>query len=100
MTNKQRNFLRAYGNELPPGLIVGKNGVTDKVVEQLDMALKTQELVKARVLPHTEYEVREVAEELGRRAGAEVVQTVGRNLLLYRPPVDGKPSRLPWPEEE
>lgn len=100
ITNKQRNFLRAIGHELSPVIIVGKNGVTPKVSEQLELALTARELVKGRVLPHTEFEVRLVANELAERTGAEVVLTVGRNFLLYRSPVDGSPSKLPWPEEE
>jgi len=100
LTNKQRNFLRTIGHELRPLLIVGKNGVTAEVVEQLNQALTARELVKGRVLPHTEFEVREVADELAERTGADVVLTVGRNLLLYRPPVPGTPSKLPWPEEQ
>ena len=99
LTNKQRNFLRALGQEQRPVLIVGKNGITEEVVTQLDQALTARELVKGRVLPHTEFEVREVADELAERTGADVVLTVGRNMLLYRPPAPGTPSKLPWPEE-
>lgn len=100
ISNKQRNFLRATGHELHPEIIVGKNGVTEPVVEQLKLALKARELVKGRVLPHTEFEVREVANLLAGRTGADVVLTVGRNFLLYLPPLDGAPSKLPWPEED
>lgn len=100
LTNKQRNFLRAFGNDLPPVLIIGKNGVTASVLTQLEEALTARELVKVRVLPHTELAVGEVADELAGRTGAAVVLTVGHNLLLYRPPAAGTVSKLPWPEEE
>jgi RNA-binding protein len=100
LTNKQRNFLRAAGNTLPPIVIVGKGGVTAQVTEGLEQALTVRELVKGRVLPHTEFDVREVADELARQTGAEVVQTVGRNILFYRPPVGGAPSKLNWAEED
>jgi RNA-binding protein len=98
LTNKQRNFLRASGNELDPILIVGKGGVTAQIVKELELALTARELVKGRVLPHTEYDVREVARELAARTNAEIVQTVGRNILFYRPSEQG-PSKLEWPEE-
>jgi RNA-binding protein len=99
LTNKQRNFLRAGGNELDPIVIVGKGGVTGQIVKELDLALTARELVKGRVLPHTEYDVRTVADELAAQTGAEIVQTVGRNILFYRPPAQG-PSKLGWPEED
>jgi RNA-binding protein len=98
LTNKQRNFLRASGQELDPIVMVGKGGVTDQIAKELELALTARELVKGRVLPHTEFEVREVAEALAAKTGAAIVQTVGRNILFYRPPVQG-PSKLNWPEE-
>jgi RNA-binding protein len=98
LTNKQRNFLRANGNGLDPVVFVGKGGVTATLVTELDLALTARELVKGRVLPHTEYDVREVAAELAARTGADIVQTVGRNILFYRPPAQSA-SKLDWPEE-
>jgi RNA-binding protein len=99
LTNKQRNFLRALGNELDPVVIVGKGGVTAQVTQELELALTARELVKGRALPHTGLETRAVAQELAARTGAEIVLTVGRNILFYRPPVNG-PSKLGWPEED
>jgi RNA-binding protein len=98
LTNKQRNFLRASGNELEPVVFVGKGGVSAAIVKELDLALTARELVKGRVLPHTEYDVREVAEKLAAQTGAAIVQSVGRNILFYRPPAQGV-SKLDWPEE-
>ncbi|HEX3045905.1 MAG TPA: YhbY family RNA-binding protein [Bacillota bacterium] len=84
LTSKERGYLRALGNKLEPILIIGKSGVTDQVEEQLDQALTARELVKGRVLPHTEFEVDEVAADLASRTQAEVVQVIGRNVLFYR----------------
>ncbi len=100
LTNKERNFLRRIGNELSPIVIVGKGGINDNVVEQLDQALTARELVKCRVLPHTDNDPREVADTLAERTGAEVVLVVGNNMLLYRRPEPGKPSKLNWPAED
>lgn len=86
LTSKQRSYLRALGNEMEPILIVGKGGVTDNVVEQLDEALTARELVKVRVLPHTEYDMKEIGETLSRETVSEIVQIVGRNILYYRTP--------------
>lgn len=86
LTSKQRSYLRSLGNEMEPILIVGKGGVTDNVVEQLDEALTARELVKARVLPHTEFDVKEIGEALSRETVSEIVQIIGRNILFYRNP--------------
>lgn len=98
LTNKERNFLRALGNELGPIVMVGKGGLTDNIVEQLDQVLTTKELVKCRVLPNTESNPNEIAAALSLKTNSEVVQVVGRNMLIYRCPPLGKPSKLEWPE--
>jgi RNA-binding protein len=94
LTGKERSFLRALGNELGPILIVGKGGVTPHVVGQLNETLTTRELIKARVLPHTEHEVEPIAAALASQTGAEIVQIIGRNILFYRAPEAGKPRKI------
>jgi len=94
LTSKQRSKLRALGNELDPILTVGKNGITDHLIEELDTALTARELVKGRVLPHTVFDVTEIANELATRTTAEVVQVIGRNILFYRAPREGASSKL------
>jgi RNA-binding protein len=86
LTSKQCSYLRSLGNEMEPILIIGKGGVTDNVVEQLDQALTARELVKVRVLPHTEFDVKEIGESLTRETVSEIVQILGRNILFYRTP--------------
>ncbi len=99
LTSKQRSFLRGLGNDMEPILIVGKAGITENVIEQLEQALVVRELVKGRVLPHTEFEAREVGEALAKHTGADLVQVIGRNMLFYRAPLPGKPSKIHWPGE-
>jgi RNA-binding protein len=89
LNSKQRSILRGLGNELEPILIIGKGGVTPHIIEQLDQVLTTRELIKGRVLPHTDLDPRKVAEELASETGAEIVQVIGRNILFYRQPQPG-----------
>lgn len=100
LTNKERYFLRSLGNELSPIVIVGKGGVSESIFAQLDEALTARELVKCRVLPHTQYDPAEVAQELTVKTGSETVQIIGRNILIYRRPKPGKPSKITWATEE
>lgn len=94
ITSKQRSHLRSLGNEMEPILIIGKGGVTANVVEQLDEALTARELVKARVLPHTEFDVKEIGETLSRETVSEIVQIIGRNILFYRTPPKGTVPKI------
>jgi RNA-binding protein len=63
---------------------VGKEGVTDAVVRQLDEALLAHELVKVKVGSEAPADRFETAERLGERAGAGIAQVLGRTVLVYR----------------
>ena len=84
LTGKQKRFLRAQGNEMEVILTIGKGGITDAVVAQAEEALEARELIKGRVLPVVLEEPESVAAEIVARVGAELVQVIGRNFLLYR----------------
>lgn len=95
INSKQRAYLRALGNECEVILTVGKGGVGSNLTKQLEDALSARELIKGRVLPATEETAREVAEDLAEQVGADVVQVVGRNFLLFRPSKDKPRIELP-----
>ena len=82
MTSKQRAYLRKLAQKLDPVVQIGKGGVTPEVVASVDEVL---ELIKATVLDNCFEEVRDVANTVGERARAEVVQVIGRKFVLYRP---------------
>ncbi len=84
LTGKQKRYLRSLANRLDPILQVGKSGISDNLVCQLDDALTARELVKIRVLPNAPLSVDETAAVLSERTGAELVQVIGRNAVFYR----------------
>lgn len=85
LTGKQKRFLRAMGTALDPIVHVGKGGVVDNLLQQVDEALEARELVKVKVLNNCLEEVDQVAEQIASSVRAEVAQTIGHTLLLYRP---------------
>ncbi len=85
ITGKQRSYLRKLGQELDALVFIGKNDVTDNVVEELDRALKTKELVKVKIQDGSLLEAKPVANELAEMLNADFVQAIGRKFVLYRP---------------
>ena len=73
------------GSELDPTVHVGKEGVTEGIVEELKAQIKRKKLVKVRVLPAADMDKDKVAEELATRAGAKCVETRGFTVLLSEP---------------
>jgi RNA-binding protein len=69
---------------LDPLFQVGKAGITDNVMAQVETALEARELIKLRVLPTAGESVEEVAKAIAVKAQAELIQVVGHNFVLFR----------------
>jgi len=85
LKGKQKRFLRAMGVTMNPILTIGKDGVSQNTIVQAEGALLARELIKGRVLNTAPEGVEETAQAIADATGSDVVQTVGRNFLLYRP---------------
>ena len=95
LTGKQKRHLRSMGNEMDPILQVGKGGITEMVVTQTNQTLESRELIKCRTLQNSPEEPKVVAAELAEQTGAELVQVIGRNFLLFRQSEDKPVIVLP-----
>ena len=85
MTGKQRRALRALAHSLKPLLQLGKNGLSDQFLEQLNTALLQHELIKLKVLENAPNTPRESAKILEAQPELDVIQVIGRTIVLYRP---------------
>lgn len=83
-SGKLRKALRAAGHHLSPVVQIGKEGVTDAVLRQLDEQLGVHELVKVKVGTESPEDRFEVTDRLAGEAGAQVAQVLGRTVLVYR----------------
>lgn len=84
MTSNVRAKLRSIAMTLEPSTQVGKNGIGDTLIKQVDEQLQCHELIKIAVLKNAEIDAKAVAEELAEATGAEVVQVIGSKITLYR----------------
>lgn len=84
LTSKQRAQLRGIAAGLDTIVHVGKDGIGENLVKQVNDALEARELIKGRVLENSMYTAREAAEELSVAARCEVVQVIGSKFVLYR----------------
>jgi len=95
MTSKQRAFLRAAANKLEPIAQVGKAGVTPEQTASLDEVLEARELIKISVLESCEDRPKDAADTISGRTKSEIVQVVGRKIVLYRRSVKKPVVELP-----
>lgn len=95
LRGKQKRFLRAMGVTMDPILTIGKEGVSEHTINQAAGVLRTRELIKGRVLTSAPEGPDTTATAIAEATGAEVVQVVGRNFLLYRPNPEEPKIELP-----
>lgn len=84
LKGKQRRYLRGLGVSLKPTIMVGKEGLSESLLAAVEDAVATHELIKVRLLDSVDGPRKEVARELAEKAGVELIQVLGRTVLLYR----------------
>lgn len=84
ITSKQRAVLRGLANPVPTIFQIGKGGVNDNLIKQLDDALEARELIKIHILETAFLDPRDTLNELCAELGAEPVQAIGSKIVMYR----------------
>ena len=84
LNGKQKRFLRGLALNERAIFQLGKDGLSDNYIEQIDHALAARELVKISVLKTGPSDLKEVSFDLARITKSEVVQIIGRTIVLYR----------------
>ena len=95
MTSKQRAYLKGLAMNLDPIYQVGKASVTPEFIEGIREALEKRELIKISVLKNCADDPKELAVLIAERSGAQVVQVIGKKIVLYKESKDNKRIELP-----
>ena len=84
ITGKQRSYLRKLGQIIDPTVYIGKSGLSENIKTELENNFEARELVKVSVLKTCENDMNEIAVELCANTGAELVQRIGKTLVLFK----------------
>lgn len=92
LSGRQRKHLRGLAHGLDPVVQVGARGLTDAVLDELELALQSHELIKVRFLDPDEK--KRQAREIGERLDCEHVGTIGHVGIFFRPHPDSEARRI------
>ncbi len=84
LTGKQKSYLRSLAQTENAIFQIGKDGISDNLIGQVNNALKARELIKISVLKTAPGDMKEIAFDLARLTKSETVQIIGRTIILYR----------------
>ncbi len=95
LTGKQRSYLKGLANNIDPTFQVGKNGLSDNFIKQIEEAIESRELIKIKILQNSMLDPTEVANEIADKIDAEFVQSIGSRFVLYKESEENKKIQLP-----
>ncbi|MBF2672589.1 ribosome assembly RNA-binding protein YhbY [Listeria seeligeri] len=95
LTATQKRFLRKEAHSIQPIFQVGKGSVSPNLIIQVKEALEARELIKISILQNCEEDKQTVAEKISSRTGADIVQVIGRTIILYKQLVNKQQIKLP-----
>lgn len=95
MTSKQRAYLKSLAMKMEPIMQIGKATITPELTESVEQALEARELIKINVLKNCVAMPGDVAALLAERTHSDVVQVIGRKIVLYRESKTKKKIELP-----
>ena len=84
LTSKQRAQLRGMANVYDTIFQIGKAGINDHLIRQVDETIEVRELIKLRILESAPEDVRTTAEKIAAATKSDVVQVIGSIFILYR----------------
>ena len=84
LTGKQKSYLKGLSHNMQPIIQIGKNGVNEMLVKTIEDALEARELIKVSVLQNCLEEPKMMAADIADVLEAEVVQVIGRTIIVYK----------------
>ena len=95
MTTKQRAYLKGLAMNIESIFNIGKSSITPEFTDAIAEALEARELIKISVLKNCADDPKELAEMLAGRTGAQVVQVIGKKIVLYKQAKENSKIVLP-----
>lgn len=99
MTTKQRAYLKGLAMTMDPILQIGKSSVTPELTAAVAEALEARELIKISILRNCLDDGRSIAGLLAERTRSEVVQVIGKKIVLYKPAKDEAKRKIVLPKK-
>ncbi|MDE6388798.1 MAG: ribosome assembly RNA-binding protein YhbY [Lachnospiraceae bacterium] len=97
MTSKQRAYLKSLASTINPIFQIGKSSLTPEFIKGIEEAFNTRELLKIAVLKNCMDDPNEIAQTIAERTHSQVVQVIGKKIVLYKP--DKKNPQIVLPKE-
>ncbi len=84
LKKKQKQYLKGLANPLKPVVIIGKDGLSENIINSIDEYLTSHELLKISILKSCEQEIEEIVLDVLANTNSELISQLGRKMVIYR----------------
>ncbi len=99
LSGRQKKFLKGLGHDLSPVIQIGKEGITEGLIAAIEIELLRHELIKVKIGNNSGVEKIETGQIISEATASNLVQLIGKTLLLYKKnPKLAKEERIPLPK--
>ena len=84
LKGKERQFFKKEAHSIKPIFQIGKGGLSEEMIQQIQFAIEKRELIKVSLLQNTMEEPQEAAEVLAEQTGSTIIQVIGYTIVLYK----------------
>ena len=98
MTSKQRSYLKSLASTMDPVFQIGKSSLTTEWIDAIKSVLETRELIKINVLKNCMDDPKEIADTVASHTRSEVVQVIGRKIIIYKQPDEKENRKIVLPK--
>ena len=95
LTGKQKRYLRSLAHNIDPIFQIGKAGINDNMISQIDETLENRELIKIHILQNNFDDKKDLAALVAEQTQSELVQIIGSMIVLYKESEENKEIKLP-----
>lgn len=99
ITGKQRAWLRKEAHMSEPLFQIGKEGVTEQLLNAVEEALEKREILKIRILETALLDTKQTCNEVAAALNAEPVQAIGNKFIIYRQAREEKHRKIELPKK-
>lgn len=92
INSKQRSVLRSMAHHLNPVIIIGKNGITDSVIDAIDKVIEKNELIKIKFQEYKK-EKKNISDQLVEKLDCHLIGIIGHNVIFFRRNIDNEKSK-------
>ena len=84
LSSKKRAKIRSIVHEIKPNVMIGKDGITENIIEEIDNILLNKEIAKIKLLNNFDEDIKDVVESLSNKTDSYVISVMGNVIILYR----------------